>query len=75
MVTPEIQDNCLIQHDYLVSKSKEISLTEARKKGDIQGFIEQHKPESKGDIEKLDKALKRSVSQRSKGVRKRGSDD
>lgn len=56
-----------------------ISLRDARKKGQLDKFVHEHEKDASGDVEKLDKALKRPASQKSKEAPKassrHGSDD
>ncbi len=42
------------------------TLKEARKTGDIEKFIREHEQDEPGDIDRLDAALKRPASQKSK---------
>lgn len=42
------------------------SLRDAIKNGDLEGFIREHENDAPGDREKLDKALKRPASGKSK---------
>jgi hypothetical protein len=55
------------------------TLREARKQGKLDQFIKEHEEDAPGDREKLDKAIKRPASQKSKEAPKassrRGSGD
>lgn len=63
----------------MARKSEPISLRKALKTGKLDRFIRDHEADKPGDLEKLDKALKRPASQKSKEApkasSKRGSDD
>lgn len=55
------------------------TLKKARSNGDIETFIQEHENDAPGDAERLDAALKKPVSQKTKEVPKassrHGSDD
>jgi len=42
------------------------TLRDAIKRGKIKGFVQEHETDEPGDLEKLDAALRRPASQRSK---------
>lgn len=51
------------------------SLRSARQKGKIDEFIKEHESDPKGDLDKLDAALKRSVQGTAKATPKASSRD
>lgn len=57
------------------------SLKDARKEGDLEGFIKEHEKDKPGDLEKLEKAIRRPAqaqetgSKARKASRKASSDD
>lgn len=52
-----------------------MNLRKARQDGDIEKFIQEHEKDAPGDLDKLDSALKRPASQKSKATRKASSRD
>ncbi len=38
------------------------SLKDARKEGDLEGFIKEHEKDAPGDLDKVEKAIKRPAS-------------
>lgn len=51
------------------------TLKKAIKEGKLEEFIREHENDAAGDLEKLDKALKRPASDKSKATRKASSRD
>lgn len=51
------------------------TLREARKKGKIEEFIKEHENDNPGDLDKLDKALKRPLTGKSSKPPKASSRD
>lgn len=43
-------------------KQKPMSLSDARRRNDLEGFIKQHERDPKGDLDRLERAIKRSPS-------------
>jgi hypothetical protein len=50
-----------------------ISLRKALKEGKLEEFIREHEKDAPGDLEKLDKAIKRPASDKSKATPKASS--
>lgn len=57
----------------MAHKSESISLRKALKTGKLSWFIREHETDKPGDLEKLEKALKRPASQKSKEAPKASS--
>jgi hypothetical protein len=49
-----------------MNKKAGMNLKEARKKGKLDQFIREHESDAPGDLDKLDKALKRPASRKTK---------
>jgi len=50
-----------------------MDLKKARKSGDLETFIKEHENDAPGDVDRLDAALKRSASRKSKEAPKASS--
>ena len=58
-----------------MGRDKKINLQEARKKGKLEQFIREHEKDAPGDLDKFEKAIKRSVRESAKATRKASSEE